>query len=143
MSKNKSLEQRVATILEAYDQQGIHRTGTIGDTENAHYLAEQIKAAGQQPLLTKFRHLRVNPIRSELQIGNHTIQGIPFFDGTFTNKNGIRGQMGGPEDNPPIAVGHHLTNRGWDKPQLAHARRRDKIKAMIAICKRTLSLIHI
>ena len=84
MSKNKPLEQRVATILEAYDQQGIHRTGTTGDTENAHYLAEQIKAAGQKPLLTKFRHMRVDPIQSELQIGNHTIQGIPFFDGTFT-----------------------------------------------------------
>ena len=137
MSKNKSLEQRVATILETYDQQGIHRTGTIGDTENAHYLAEQIKAAGQKPLLTKFRHLRVDPIQSELQIGNHTIQGIPFFDGTFTDKNGVRGRMGGPENNAPIAVGHHQTNRGWDKPQLAHARQRSNVKAMIAICKRT------
>lgn len=137
MSKNKSLEQRVATILETYDQQGIHRTGTIGDTENAHYLAEQIKAAGQKPLLTKFRHLRVDPILSELQIGNQTIQGIPFFDGTFTDKNGVRGQMGAPEDNAPIAVGHHQTNRGWDKPQLAHARQRSNVKAMIAICKRT------
>lgn len=74
MSKNKSLEQRVATILEAYDQQGIHRTGTTGDTENAHYLAEQIKAAGQKPLLTKLRHLRVAPIQSELQIGNWPTQ---------------------------------------------------------------------
>ena len=137
MSKNKSLEQRVAAILEAYDQQGIHRTGTIGDTENAHYLAEQIKAVGQKPLLTKFRHLRVDPIHSELQIDNHTIQGIPFFDGTFTDKNGIRGRMGGPGDNAPIAVGHHQTNRGWDKPQLAHTRQRGNIKAMIAICKRT------
>ncbi len=137
MSEHKSLEQRVATILETYDQQGIHRTGTIGDTENAHYLAEQIKAAGQKPLLTKFRHLRVDPIQSELQIGNHTIQGIPFFDGTFTDKNGVRGQMGGPGDNAPIAVGHHQTNRGWDKPQLAHARQRSNVKAMIAICKRT------
>ena len=137
MSKNKSLEQRVATILETYDQQGIHRTGTIGDTENAHYLAEQIKAAGQKPLLTKFRHLRVDPIQSELQIGNQTIQGIPFFDGTFTDKNGVRGRMGGPENNAPIAVGHHQTNRGWDKPQLAHARQRSNVKAMIAICKRT------
>lgn len=137
MSKNKSLEQRVATILETYDQQGIHRTGTIGDTKNAHYLAEQIKAAGQKPLLTKFRHLRVDPILSELQIGNQTIQGIPFFDGTFTDKNGVRGQMGGPGDNAPIAVGHHQTNRGWDKPQLAHARQRSNVKAMIAICKRT------
>ncbi len=137
MSKTKSLEQRVATILETYDQQGIHRTGTIGDTENAHYLSEQIKAAGQKPLLTKFRHLRVDPIQSELQIGNHTIQGIPFFDGTFTDKNGVRGQMGDPGDNAPIAVGHHQTNRGWDKPQLAHARQRSNVKAMIAICKRT------
>ncbi len=139
MSKTKSLEQRVATILETYDQQGIHRTGTIGDTENAHYLAEQIKATGQKPLLTKFRHLRVDPIQSELQIGNHTIQGIPFFDGTFTDKNGVRGQMGAPGDNAPIAVGHHQTNRGWDKPQLAHARQRSNVKAMIAICKRTYS----
>ena len=137
MSKNKSLEQRIATILETYDQQGIHRTGTTGDTKNAHYLAEEIKAAGQKPLLTKFRHLRIDPIQSELQIGNHTIQGIPFFDGTFTDKNGIRGQIGGPENNAPITVGHHLTNRGWDKPQLAHAQRRNKIKAMIAICKQT------
>ena len=137
MSEHKSLEQRVAAILEAYDQQGIHRTGTIGDTENAHYLAEQIKATGQKPLLTKFRHLRVDPIQSELQIGNQTIQGIPFFDGTFTDKNGIRGRMGGPGDNAPIAVGHHQTNRGWDKPQLAHTRQRSNVKAMIAICKRT------
>ena len=65
MSKNKSLEQRVATILETYDQQGIHRTGTTGDTENAHYLAEEIKATGQKPLLNKIsRILRVDPIQS-------------------------------------------------------------------------------
>ena len=137
MSEHKSLEQRVAAILEAYDQQGIHRTGTTGDTKNAHYLAEQIKAVGQKSLLTKFRHLRVDPILSELQIGNHTIQGIPFFDGTFTDKNGVKGQMGGSGDNAPIAVGHHQTNRGWDKPQLAHTRQRSDVKAMIAICKRT------
>ncbi len=61
MSKNKSLEQRVATILETYDQQGIHRTGTTGDTKNAHYLAEQIKAAG--PLQSICKKLYASPMR--------------------------------------------------------------------------------
>lgn len=137
MSKDKELEKRVADILEVYDRQGVHRTGTDIDTNNAHWLADQITRVGQEPLLTGFRHLRIDPILSELQIGDDKIEGVPFFDGGFTDENGVVGRLGGHGDDVPIAVGHHLTNHSWDVPQLAEVRRQGKFKAMIAICKRS------
>ena len=135
MAINKELEKRVVAILAAYDQQGIHRTGTDADTESAYWLADYIRAVGQEPVLTGFSHLRVDPVLSELQIGNDKIEGLPFYDAGFTDDNGVSGRLGGVDDNVPIVVGHHITNRTWDEPQLAEARREGKFKAMIAICK--------
>ena len=39
----KEQKQRIEKVFEAYDRQGIHRTGTKGDMENAQWLADEIK----------------------------------------------------------------------------------------------------
>jgi hypothetical protein len=40
------LEQRVATVLQAFDAQGNHRTGTAADKSSAEWLADQVRQLG-------------------------------------------------------------------------------------------------
>ena len=135
MSVNKEIEKRVVVILKAYDQQGIHRTGTDADTESAHWMADEIKSMGQEPVLTGFPHRRVDPIVSELHIGDDVIEGLPFYDASFTDEHGVVGKMGWAEDDAPIGVGHHVTNRRWIESEMEEAQRKGKYRAMVAICK--------
>jgi hypothetical protein len=128
-------KKRVAGIIEAYDRQGVHRTGTETDSESARWLADQIAAAGQAPVLSGFPHSRVDLIRTELLIDGEKIAGFPLFDGTFTDANGVTGKIGKPGDGMPIAVGHYITNHDWADSALSDAQRRNKFKAMIAICR--------
>jgi len=132
---NKELENRVVAILEAYDDQGLHRTGTDTDTESAHWLADHISSVGQEPTLMGLPHLRVDPIVSELHIGDQVIEGLPFYDGAFTDEEGVVGTLGWAGDDAAIGVGHYVVNRDWEDSRLAEAQREGKYKAMIAICK--------
>ena len=127
--------ESIAGIIEAYDRQGFHRTGTETDTESARWLAGQIHSAGQEAVLSGFPHLRVDPIRTELLIDNETIPGIPLFDGTFTDEDGVTGKVGIPGGGLPITVGRFITNHDWADPVFSQARRENTFKAMIAVCQ--------
>ena len=41
-----ALEQRVATVLQAFDAQGNHRTGTAVDRASAEWLSDQVRQLG-------------------------------------------------------------------------------------------------
>ena len=127
--------QRVADIIETYDRQGIHRTGSDTDTKSAGWLAGKISDLGLEPVLTGFPHLRVDPIRAEILIDSDTIHGIPLFDGTFTDEEGVAGMAGAAADGMPIAAGRFITNGDWVDPALSEARRQNKFNAMIAVCR--------
>jgi hypothetical protein len=47
----KEQKQRISKIIEIYDSQGIHRTGTEGDMKNAQWLTEEIKSLGLNPIM--------------------------------------------------------------------------------------------
>ena len=113
------LQQRAAQLLQQYDQQGIHRTGTAVDLKSAHWLAAQVRGCGIQPTLESFPLSRVDPQACYLQIGTRRLTGLPLFDGTFTDVRGIRGRLGTPEigllEAPPNAeygVGYKKMRQG-------------------------------
>ena len=136
---SEKLEHRVVTILEIYDHQGLHRTGTDADTANAHWLADYIQSLGEEPILTGLSHCRVDPVISELHIGDQVIEGLPFYDASFTDSDGVVGKMGWAGDRASIGVGHYVTNRTWVEPELIEGRKGEKYEAMIAICKQPRS----
>jgi len=89
-----SLEQRVVSLLKAYDAQGNHRTGTAVDHASAHWLAQEIRRLGIEPSLEPFALSRVDPQLTYARIGDRRIDGVPMFDGAFTPLDGVSGRLG-------------------------------------------------
>ena len=127
---------RIANILKAYDSQGIHRTGTEVDRQSADWLAGEIKAIGAEPSLVALPHKRIDPICSELQVGDHTVEGVPLFDCTYTDSEGVTGRLGNLTDGASIAICNIPPSpQSPEVIGLEEARRQEKFKAIVGICR--------
>src|SRR6267143_4720343 len=89
-----TLEQRLAAVIQAYDAQGNHRTGTEVDTASAQWLAEEVRRLGVKSSLESFALNRVDPQSCYLRVGSRRIDGVPLFDAGFTDGHGVRGKLG-------------------------------------------------
>ena len=90
----RALEQRVATVLQTFDAQGNHRTGTAADNASAEWLVDQVRQLGIKASLEPFALTRVDPQLVYVRIGNRRIDGVPMFDGSFTTPDGVVGRLG-------------------------------------------------
>jgi hypothetical protein len=88
------LEQRVAAVIQTYDAQGNHRTGTEVDQASAEWLANQVRQVGVEPSLEPFTLNRLDPQSCYLRIGDRRIDGVPLFDAGLTAVEGVRGRLG-------------------------------------------------
>lgn len=88
------LEQRVAAVIQTYDAQGNHRTGTEVDEASAEWLANQVRKLGAEPSIESFTLSRVDPQSCYLHIADRRIDGVPLFDAGFTDAEGVRGRLG-------------------------------------------------
>jgi hypothetical protein len=89
-----TIQDRIARTIREYDGQGWHRTGTVVDLESAHWLAGLVREAGAEPVLESFNLDRVVPGESYLEVGGRRIEGLPLFDGAFTDSDGVEGRLG-------------------------------------------------
>jgi hypothetical protein len=96
--------QRAADIMRTYSAEGFHRTATPVDRASADHLAARVRAAGGVPRLDPFELSRVDPVAAFLEIGGRRIDGLPMFDGAFTDARGVRGTIGAPGSDKPIAL---------------------------------------
>jgi hypothetical protein len=87
-------EQRIASIIEAYDAQGDHRTGTSVDNDSAKWLSHEVRQAGIEPTLEPFTLSRVDPASCYVRVADRRIDGVPLFDAAFTDEIGISGTVG-------------------------------------------------
>jgi hypothetical protein len=99
-----ALEQRVGALIEAYDSQGNHRTGTVVDHDSAQWLVACARRLGVEATLEPFAFDRIDPQPSYLRLANRCIGGLPLFDANFTGPDGIRGRLGALGSNADIAV---------------------------------------
>ena len=99
-----SAHRRVAHIIETYDRQGWHRTGTQVDRDNAEWLASEIAELGLEPTLEPFTLDRVDPHECYVEIGERRLEGVPLFDATFTSAAGVTGTLGLAGSGADIAV---------------------------------------
>jgi hypothetical protein len=88
------LEQRIAGVLQAYDAQGNHRTGTDVDNASAEWLAHQVRQSGAEASLEPFPLSRIDPQSCYLLIGGRRIDSVPMFDAGFTGGEGVHGKLG-------------------------------------------------
>ena len=88
------VEDRVARVLEAFDAQGNHRTGTEVDNRSAEWLAAEVRQLGVEPSLEPFTLSRVDPQECYLVVAGRRIDSVPMFDAGFTDAEGVRGKLG-------------------------------------------------
>jgi hypothetical protein len=128
--------KRIAQIIEEYDSQGFHRTGTAVDRVCALWLVGRIEQLGLEAILEKFPLSRVDPIQAYIQIDKRRVEGVPLFDGTFTDVSGIKGKLGWLGTDADIAVTQisPASNTEKDK-QIQAYRRSGRYKGIIAITR--------
>jgi hypothetical protein len=91
---NNAVRRRISELIAAFDAQGIHRTTTAIDNTSADWLRKLAEMAGGEARLMSFALNRVDLVAARLTAGGQMIEGLPFFDGGFTNETGITGRLG-------------------------------------------------
>ncbi|MEM7019041.1 MAG: hypothetical protein AAF512_17075 [Pseudomonadota bacterium] len=134
MATNEALKARISTLLEAYDAQGIHRTGTDVDTVSAEWMAEEIKKLGLWPELVGFPFERLDIKTASLTLGETNIEGVPQYDGGVTGAEGITGKIGPLLTTASIGLVKVPPHENHpDAKKLIDARRNHRHDAFIAV----------
>ena len=91
---NTEREERIAGVIREYSAQGYHRTGTAVDTVSGAWLADRMEAMGVPAFLDPIPLTRVNELYTRFAFDGIVMDGVPLYDGTFTDVEGIRGRLG-------------------------------------------------
>ena len=125
---------RAARWLDAWDRQGTHRTGTLGDRAGAEWLAAQAATLGGEVSVEEFAFERLDPALAYLDIGDQRVFGVPVFDAPNGAIDGIEGRLGAE-----IAV-HELTPRAVYSGEFRRLREAGSLikgghQGLVVICK--------
>jgi hypothetical protein len=91
---NGIVRQRIGALIRAYEEQGFHRTGTAVDRLSGDWLAGEVRRAGLEPVLEDFPLSRIDPVDASIVVNGRKIEGLPLFDGRFTDAAGITARIG-------------------------------------------------
>ena len=95
---------RVLLLIQEYDRQGTHRTGSRADAASGQWLITEMRRWGVRGTLERFALDRVEPVPSFVQFRNRRVEGVPLFDGTFTGADGAYGRLGLPGEAADFAL---------------------------------------
>jgi hypothetical protein len=84
---------RLTLLLQEYDREGAHRTGSRGDTASAQALTTGMQRWRLSGTLDRFPFERVDVNAAYVQFRERRIDGVPLFDGTFTEGPGVTGAI--------------------------------------------------
>jgi len=129
-----NVRQRIGTVIRAYDEQGVHRTGTAVDRISAEWLANQVRQLGIDPVCEEFPISRVDPVDASLVVDGHKIEGLPLFDGAFTSSAGIAGRLGPLDSDASIGFAETPPNAAA-AGALGDARRQDRHQAIVVVTR--------
>ncbi len=115
-----SQRERIARVLREYDSQGDHRTGSAVDAESGRWLADQLSELGAESALERMPFNRIDIQASYVEADGRSVQGIPIFDGRFTDSDGVSGSLGAVGTSAEIGVVRLSPFQG---PELANYRR--------------------
>jgi hypothetical protein len=96
--------ERISRVIQDYDAQGIHRTGTDVDDASGAWLLEQARGAGATAEVGRFRLSRVDVRTCAVRAASRSIEGLPLFDGGFTPAEGVSGRIGSLDSSAEIAL---------------------------------------
>ena len=110
----RDIRERVARIVREYDSQGDHRTGSPVDAESGRWLADRVDDAGIVPEIEWMGFSRIDIEAAYVEIGDRRAEGVPLFDGGFTDAAGITGTLGPLDGDGAIGLGHAGPRAGSD-----------------------------
>ncbi|HEY9436782.1 MAG TPA: M28 family peptidase [Blastocatellia bacterium] len=133
-SQTPDLSQRIARVIGEYDRQGGHRTGSDVDTKSARWLAGAVTRCGLNPSLEAFIINRVDLKSCYLLVGGRRIEGLPIFDGGFTDAVGARGKFGQLGSETEIGVVEFPPNAEYG-PTYLKMRRETRHRAIVIVTR--------
>lgn len=122
--------ERLARVLREYDSQGDHRTGSAVDAASGRWLADRASELGVEPVLEPVPFTRIDIQASYVEADEWSVQGVPIFDGGFTDRDGISGVLGAMGTSADIGVVRLSPFQG---PELAKYRRTSRHRALIVV----------
>jgi hypothetical protein len=128
------VQQRLGTIIRAYEEQGFHRTGTAVDRLSAAWLAGEVRQIGFEPALEEFSVSRIDPVSASLVVNDRKIEGLPLFDGGFTGPAGVAGPLGKLDSDAAIGLTDTQPNAA-ETGALGEARRHHQHQAVVAVTR--------
>ena len=128
------MQDRLRTVIRAFDEQGFHRTGTVVDRRSGDWLANEVRQIGLEPVLEEFSLSRVDPLHASLKVNGRKIEGLPLCDGGFTDAAGVVGKLGNLNSDAAIGLTGIPPNAA-QTGALGDARRQDKHEAIVVITR--------
>jgi hypothetical protein len=125
---------RAKQWLMAWDGQGIHRTGTVGDEAGADWLIQEATQLGGQVTQEIFALDRIDPVRAFVEIDGERIEGVPMFDAPDTPRGGVAGLVSRPDQQGLVAL-TDLSPWVVYTPAFAEMRGSTKARAIVAVTK--------
>ena len=105
---------RVSRIVREYDRQGDHRTGSAVDAESGRWLADRVDDAGLVPDIEWMGFSRIDVEAAYVEVGDRRAEGLPLFDGGFTDAAGVTGALGPLTGGGVIGLGYRGPRSGAD-----------------------------
>ncbi|MCZ6617946.1 MAG: hypothetical protein O7E57_07410 [Gammaproteobacteria bacterium] len=132
--ESSTMRQRIERDIRAWDAIAEHRTGTAGASRTAAWLAAEIRACGLEPKIDRFPFERRVLHVCSFEAGAHRADGVPLFDGGYTDSNGVSGVLGSLGSRAAIGLTEFSpTPRG--NVSLDAARRKSTHSAIIAVAR--------
>ena len=128
------MQQRIGSVIRAYEEQGFRRTGTLADRISGDWLANEVRGIGLEPVREEFPLRRVDPVDASLGVNDRKIEGLPFFDGAFTSRAGIAGPLGKLNSDASIGLAEIPPNAA-EAGLLGDARRQNRHQAIVVITR--------
>lgn len=125
-------KERIAQIIQEYDSQGWHRTGTVTDHQSAGWLADKARELGVDAETEQFNLSRIDPELCYLEVDGQRIEGLPMYDGTFTVPEGIYGHIGPLGSSSEIGLAEVRRGAGVNQA-LQVARQSSDYKGIVAV----------
>ncbi|MBX9841337.1 MAG: hypothetical protein K2Z80_05965 [Xanthobacteraceae bacterium] len=128
------MQRRIDSVVRSYEAQGFHRTGTTVDATSGEWLANEVRRIGPEPVREEFALSRVDPVGASLVVDDRRIEGLPLFDGAFTDPAGIAGPLGSLDSDAPIGLAEAAPNAAG-AGALGEARRQDRHRAIVVVTR--------
>jgi hypothetical protein len=128
------LEARIARVISEYERQGFHRTGSDVDRRSGDWLYEQARRIGSAPARESFELNRIDPEACHLAIETRRVDGLPLFDGTFTDGLGVRGRLGPIDSDAEIGLVEAPPNTAA-AGALGDARREHRHRGLVCVTR--------